>query len=244
MKRKRVLGVVISVMMITVAPMGIAAAQSSSSPNYQVDESFIGTGGLIDSSSPNYSGSESIGDTAVGEGSSANFQTQSGATTTDEPRLAFAVSTSNLNFGALSTSTAVTATASFSVLNYTSYGYVVQTIGTPPSSGGHTLTAMASTTTSQVGTEQFGMNLVANTAPTTFGVNPTQVPSGSFSSGAAASGYNTANNYRYVNGETIALAAASSGQTDYTISYIINASNQTPGGTYTGTQSLVCTGTY
>lgn len=244
MKRKRVLGVVTSVMIVIIAPMGIAAAQSSSSPNYQVDESFIGNGGAVDSSSANYSANESVGDTAVGEGSSTNFQTQSGTQSTNEPRLIFTVGTSTINFGALSTSATATATSTFSVLNYTSYGYVVQTLGTPPSSGAHSLAAMSSTGPSITGTEQYGINLVANTAPTTFGANPSQVPSGTFSSGAVASGYNTANNFRYVNGETIASAAASSGQTDYTIAYIINASTSTPGGSYTGSQSLICTGTY
>lgn len=243
MKRKRVVAVVIA--LVTVAGhFGLAAAQSASSPNYQVDESFIGNGGAVDSSSANYSATESVGDTAVGEGSSTNFQAQSGAQTTNEPRLAFTVGTSTLNFGALSTSATATATSTFSVLNYTSYGYVVQTLGTPPSSGAYTLAAMASTGPSVIGTEQYGINLVANTSPATFGANPSQVPSGTFSSGAAASGYSTTNNFRYVNGETIASASASSGQTDYTISYIINAATSTPGGTYTGTQSLICTGTY
>jgi len=94
------------------------------------------------------------------------------------------------------------------------------------------------------GTEQFGMNLVANTSPTTFGANPVQTPDSSFSSGAAASNYDTANNFRYVAGETIAYASESSGLTDYTISYIINAANTTAGGTYSGAQTLVCVGTY
>lgn len=244
MKRKRFLGVVVMLALLVILPAPTVWAQSSSSSNYTIDEGFIGPGGLIDSSSANYSGNETIGDTAVGDGSSTNYQTQSGGITTNDPRLAFTVGTSSINFGALSTSTPVTATSTFSVLNYTSYGYVVQTIGTPPTSGSHTLSGMSTTGVSVPGTEQYGINLVANTAPATFGANPSQVPSGTFSSGAAGSGYNTANNFRYVNGETIASASASSGQTDYTVSYIINASSSTPGGTYTGTQSLVCTGTY
>lgn len=153
------------------------------------------------------------------------------------------MNTSSLNFGSLSTSVATTATATFSVLNYTSYGYVVQIVGNTPSSGGHNLTAMAANAASSPGTEQFGINLVDNSSPNV-GADPAQVPNSSFSYGEAASNYDTANSFRYVNGETIALAPESSGQTDYTISYLVNVATTTAGGTYTGSQTIVCTGTY
>lgn len=222
-------------------------AQSSQSPNYQIDESFIGPGGTLESGSTNYltaPGGQSIGNTGgAGDSGSTNYQAQSGATTTSDPSLACITNTSSANFGTLSTSVVATATASFSVLNYTSYGYVVQTVGTAPSNGSHTLSALASNAASTPGTEQFGINLVDNTTPN-IGANPTQVPNSSFSYGEAASNYDTANSFRYVQGETIAFAPKTSGQTDYTISYITNISNTTPGGSYTGSQALVCTGTY
>ena len=97
---------------------------------------------------------------------------------------------------------------------------------------------------SAVGTEQYGINLKANTSPTTFGADPLQVPSSSFSYGIASTGYNVANNYRYVAGEKIAEAPQTSGQTNYTISYIVNVSTTTAGGAYSGSQSLVVVGTY
>jgi hypothetical protein len=103
---------------------------------------------------------------------------------------------------------------------------------------------MSSTTASVVGTEQFGINLKANTSPISFGSEASQAPDSSFAFGAATSGYNTANNFRYVAGEQIAGAARSSGETDYTISYIVNTSTTTPAGQYIGRQSLVAVGTY
>ncbi|MEJ0073194.1 MAG: hypothetical protein WDN27_03910 [Candidatus Saccharibacteria bacterium] len=220
------------------------ADQIPSSSNYSLPESYVGPGGAESSSSNNFTSTGTTGDLGVGNSNSANYNTQSGFNTTADPRLTLIINTSTANFGALSTTVASTATSTFSVLNYTSYGYGVYTIGAPPSMGSHALTGMPSTTASQVGTEQFGINLKANTSPITFGANPVQVPSGSFSSGAATSGYNSANNFRYVSGEQIAGAAKSSGETDYTISYIINTSITTPGGTYTGAQSLVVIGTY
>lgn len=221
------------------APTVLRAGQSNS---FRIDEDFIGGGGLVEESSANYKTGESIGDIGIGAydsaSSSSNYQIHGGYTTTSDPALAFIVNTSTINFGALSTTSTATATSTFSVINYTSYGYVIQTLGSPPTNGSYTLTGMNPATTSQVGVEQYGINLKANTSPISFGADP----SGGF--GVAASGYDTANNYKYVSGNTIASAPKSSAQTNFTISYIVNASNTTAGGSYTGSQTLICTGTY
>lgn len=218
----------------------------SSSSSYKIDEDFIGPGGNLDSSSTNYqleSGKSSLGNGGVGESNSSNYTAQSGATTSADPRLACVLNTSNLNLGALSTAATASGIATFNVLNYTSYGYVVSILGNPPSNGSHTLAAMSSNAASTISTEQFGINLKANSVPTV-GADPVQVPSGTFSFGAAAPNYNTANSYRYVAGETIANAIKASGETDYTISYIVNTATTTPAGNYSGNQTILCTGTY
>lgn len=221
-------------------------AQGTSS-NFRIDESFIGPGGALESSSTNYSidpGQQSTGNQGgVGESSSTSYGTQSGATTTSDPRLVCTVNSGSLNLGALSNSVTVTGTAGFSVLNYTAYGYNVAILGNPPNNGSHSLTALSSNSGSIVGTEQFGINLKDNATPN-IGSEAVQVPSGTFSFGAAASNYNLVDSFRYVSGETIAHAPKSSGQTDYTISYIVNTSTTTPGGSYLGNQTLLCTGTY
>ncbi len=237
-------GVRNGVLVVAIAVVFAAPTFAIGSTNYTIDEDFIGGGGTIDSSSPGYSSQDTIGGTAVGDASSANNRTQSGATTTNDPMLEFSVSTTSVNMGSLSTALAATGTAQFSVRNYTSSGYAVQMVGSAPSNGAHTLANMSSAVASSSGTEQFGVNLVANTSPTSFGSNPVQTPSADFSYGAAQTGYNTANLFRYNSGDTIAGAAQSSGQTDYTISYVANISSSTPGGSYQGQQTLVCTGTY
>lgn len=224
---------------------GTVIAQSSSN-NYQLNESFFGPGGELESESPNFRtapGGQSLGNPGGGESSSPNFGNQAGNPTTDDPSLACTINTGSANFGSLSTSVPSTATAEFSVLNYTSYGYVVNIVGDPPSMGSHELNDLESGGTSTPGTEQFGINLVDNSSPD-IGADPQQVPNNTFSFGEAASNYDTANNFRYVEGETIAQSVRSSGQTDYTISYLINISNTTPGGQYSGNQAIVCTGTY
>ncbi|MGH9856421.1 MAG: hypothetical protein ACRD4B_01125, partial [Acidobacteriota bacterium] len=152
-----------------------------------------------------------------------------------------------------STSATATATASFSVLNYTSYGYIVNVVGNPPAAGSYTLAGITTdptdpNSTSQQGVEQFGINLVRNIdflgVGNDLGADPAQVPDGTFSFGSVTTNYSVPGRFHYVPGETIASAPKSSGQTDYTISYIVNVSTDSGGGQYTGSQTIVCTGTY
>jgi hypothetical protein len=220
-------------------------AQSSSS--YQIEESFIGPGGNLESESDNFRtapGQQSVGNTGGSEARSGNFRTQAGNETTNDPSLTCGVTDGAVGLGNLSPSAPATGTAGFRVLNYTAHGYAVIIIGSPPNTGSHTLSAMSSTAASSTGTEQFGINLVANTSPAVQGANPVQVPDSTFSFGQAAPNYATTNQYRYVPGESVAFADESTGITDYTVSYIANISNQTPGGDYEGAQEIICIGTY
>lgn len=219
----------------------IAYAVVPQSNNYRFDESTIGSGGLIQSSSENFQGSNASGDLTVGNSASENFQVESGSQTTNDPTLAFAINTADANFGSFSASSPTVATATFSVANYTAFGYVVQIVGSPPTNGTHVIDPLPIEATSQVGIEQFGVNLVANTLPVSVGANPNN---GQFGFGEAAPNYNTSNSYRYVSGETIAKAPKSSGLTTYTLSYLVNVDSLTPGGKYTSDQTLIVTGTY
>jgi len=221
--------------------VGIASAAEPQSTHYHFSESTLGSGGLNQESSTNFQAGEFIGDLAVGNSASSNFQIYSGFDTTADPSLSFIVDSGTINFGSFSPSVAATTTSTFEVIDYTSYGYIVQIYGSPPTNGSHTITPMAVNNPSQVGTEQFGINLVSNISPVSFGANPNNGISGF---GQAATNYNTANNYRYVSGETIATGPKSSGLTIYTISYIVNVTSVTPGGQYTSNQTLVCIGTF
>ena len=230
---------------VLILATSFVSAQGTSN-NFRIDESYFGPGGSLESSSNNYStapGGQSLGNTGSGESESSNYKTQGGSQTTDDPRLACEVTSSALDFGNFSTSVTSVATATFSVLNYTAYGYVVQIVGDPPTNGSHTLSAMSSNGAANPGTEQFGINLVDNATPD-IGSNPQQVPDNTFSFGQAATNYDTADSYRYVTGETIAQSNETSGQTDYTVSYIVDTATTTPGGEYSTNQSVVCVGTY
>jgi hypothetical protein len=215
------------------------------SNSYQFQETSLGGTGLFNSQSANYQTAGTAGGIlGLGNSASSSFQVNAGNITTNDPALAFAVTNANATFTDFSPSIASTATSQFQVLDYTSYGYVVQLLGNPPTStSGHMLNTMGTTAPepSQVGTEQFGINLVANTSPISYGANPDH---GQFGFGGASSNYGTPNNFRYVNGETIVVGPKSSGTTIYTISYLVNVNTLTPGGQYTSNQTLICTGTY
>ena len=233
------LGFVLAWMMFAIGFSGVSA---STSPDYQLIETALGGNGSISAQSSNYQALQSGALIGVGTSTGTNYQAQTGHETTPDPALSFAILSANPSFGTFSPTGTVTATSQFEVSDYTSYGYVVQISGTPPTNAyGHQIQALATNSTPTVGIEQYGLNLVANTIPTTFGANPNF---GQFGTGNVAPNYATPNSYRFVSGDEIAYAGKSSGLTEYTISYIVDVSPKTPGGQYTSVQNITCTGTY
>lgn len=236
---------VISLVLVALFFGTTAYASVPTSPNYRFDESTVGVSSLLESNSANFRATSGAGDIGVGNSGSANFQTESGTKTTPDPNLTFAMTSTSANFSTFSPSSAQTTTATFSIINYTSFGYTVQLIGGALKAGDNEIDPMSATAASQPGTEQFGINLVANTTPSSFGANPNNgTAPNNFGFGQAATNYDTSNQFRYVSGETIALAPKSSGRTDYTLSYLVNVTALTPGGKYSADQTLVVTGTY
>jgi hypothetical protein len=233
--------IAIAILVFIIVQTQSTDAQALQSTNYKFDESSVGVDTLEQSTSSSYQSSSATSNLTVGNSSSTNYQVESGTITPHDPTLSFYISDVPANFGTFSATTAATATASFSVSNYTSYGYAVQIFGDPPSYGSHIIDAMTETGPSVPGTQQFGINLVANTSPISFGSNP---DNGQFGFGSVTTNYSTANSFRYVSGETIATSSKSSGKTSYTISYIVNVDNLTIGGQYTSNQTIIVTGTY
>ncbi len=128
------------------------------------------------------------------------------------------VSQSNVNLGTLSSGSASTGTATFSVRANVDSGYTVLTMSDPPvNESGAFLSPMSSPAASNPGTEQFGINVVQNRtncappAPANFGADPVRVPSSNFATGQAASGYNTCGLFKYTNGNVIAQTSGKGG---------------------------------
>lgn len=231
------------VLLVCAGGSGLAGADSASSTNYKVSETHFGSGGTLSECSTNYCAKASFGDAGVGSASSTNYKARFGSITTDVPLLEVIAEAKSDNLGVLDTSTTATASRYIKVRNYLSHGYVIQITGSPPSQGAHSFTPITTPSTSHAGAEQFGINLVANTSPSV-GANPVQVPNSGYSYGYATTDYGTANLFKYVDGDIIARSDSESGETDYTVSFIINISNVTPGGQYIGHLSAVVTSTF
>ena len=237
------LGKLILVVGIVMMNGGAILAQSSST-NYSIDEFFVGPGGNLDLNSASYSGRATLGDLGSGNFGSTNYQIYAGFTTTNDPYLEAAVNTTDVDLGVLDAGSVSSGTATFSVRTYLASGYVSKIYGgTLTNPDGYEIPALTTQTASSPGTEQFGLNLRDNATPDV-GTNPVQVPDSSFSFGLVNANYNTVDQFRFVSGDTIAYANSSSGQTDYTITYIANIIPVTGAGLYQATHSIVTTSTF
>jgi hypothetical protein len=255
-KRANITGLILSAL-LAVWP-AIASAQSTSSPNYRVDEAQFGTGGDVDSTSGSYRAQSNTGALGVGDSSSTNYDSVAGFVTPNEVFLEMVVENVSVDLGTLSDSAASSGAAqggtcncSFSVRTYLSSGYTVVTASQPPTSeGGSILNAKSAlgVPSTDVDVEEFGINLVDNASPN-IGANPANQPDNTFADGQAATGYSTADQFKYAVGDVIARSAATAtnpavGQTYYTISYVAKRSRLTEAGTYTLRHVLVAVPTY
>ena len=177
-----------------------------------------------------------IGDTgsvAVGIGN----DDQVSITATVDPILDFDVTDTTVALGTLSTSTVSSDTATMTASTNAGSGYSITVSGATLDTGSATIDAMAVAATSSVGSEQFGLNLKNNTTPNV----GTEASGGS---GVASAGYNTADNFKFATGETVASTASTSTTTTYTMSYIANIGSNTDAGSYAATHTYIATGNF
>jgi len=117
-------------------------------------------------------------------------------------------------------------------------GYVVTINGSTLTSGVDTITALAAQTASTVGNSQFGINLKANTTPSV-GSNVSGT-----GSGTATANYGTADQFRFVTGDSVASASGPTNSNTYTVSYIGNIAGITPAGSYSTILTYIATATF
>lgn len=149
---------------------------------------------------------------------------------------------SSVSLGTLTPSTSGTGTSQIGVTTNASTGYVITYNGILPTSGGNTIASIGAAATSPTqGTSQFGMNMVANTVPSSFGANPAGAGSAN-----PVTALNTTNQYSFTAGA--ATNAVSQGSADgfrlFTVSYLANVSGTQAPGTYTTVLTYVCTATF
>lgn len=211
-----------------------------SSENYQIESDGFGVSGQENQTSENYILSETVGETIANSAtsSSANYAIKDGFREMyQDLSLTFSVGSNSVSLGTLSATEAKTASHTMSITTNAPAGFNITVAGATLTSGGNTIDAVGGTAAaSSVGTEQFGINLVANTSPAV-GANP----SGTSPIGAAASQYNTANYFAYRSNDTIATSSAAINATTYTVSYLANVSSATESGNYATTLTYTAT---
>lgn len=227
---------------------GTVAAQIPSSSNYSVPESGFTSGSEIDANSASYNARTSIGDLGIGISESGSYLVFGGFISPDDEYAELTIPVTVIDMGVLDPGTPGTGTATFSARTYLNSQYIVVSPRDPPTSeGGAQIDPITTAAAFDANTEQFGMNLVANTSPVVQGALPSRQPvdDGTFAFGEAAPGYNTADNYQYNQGDIIARSVTRGyGETTYTISYLLNVTPSTPAGTYRMEQDLVLTATF
>ncbi len=152
--------------------------------------------------------------------------------------LTFTLGTSSVPLGTLTTAATASGTSTMSASTNATTGYTIVVNGTTLTSGGNTITALGSPTAAAVNNKQFGINLMANTTPS---VGTAVSGAGS---GTAATGYNTANSYKFVTGDTVASAGAPTNTNTFTVSYIANIDGVTAPGAYQTILNYVATANF
>lgn len=217
---------------------GTVHALTSTSTHYQVDSTQFGSGSTSQTCSTNFCANGGIGTVTAGETNNTTNSANLGQTTENGPSLDVSVDGGASDLGVLTTEQTATKITVVKIRSYLSGGYILQIIGSPPTYAGHTLSTPSTPTPSYAGVEQFGINAVANTTPAV-GANVLQVPSIQTSFGAVNANYATANLFMYNSGDVVAHSPTASGETDFTVSMILNISNVTPAGHYSGDFSAV-----
>lgn len=153
--------------------------------------------------------------------------------------ITFSLGATSVPLGTLSVSAVTSGSHTFTLATNGTSGAVLTVSGSTLTSGANTITAMSTAAASSVGSSQFGINLKLNTTPAV-GAEC----SGTAPIAAAATGYSTANSFKFVTGDTIASAANAINTTTCTISYIANIAGTTAAGSYTTTLTYIATATF
>lgn len=143
----------------------------------------------------------------------------------------------SINFGEFSTTSPNFSTSQFAGATNDPGGYSTFLAGATLSSGVNFIPALAVASQNNPGTGQFGLNLVANSNPDV-GQNRT-------GGGTAAPviGYNSPNQFKFGN-EIIASTPNSTNFNVFTVSYLVNVSNNQKPGIYTATMTYIATAAF
>lgn len=143
-----------------------------------------------------------------------------------------------IDFGELSPTRTSTGQTKLLVATNADYGYSIQVTGTTLTSGINVIPPMTSQDISRPGTSQFGMNLRANSTPSS-GQDPIGM-----GRGAPTSDYNVPNRFKFLSGETVAGYNDPDYFETYTVNYIVNVASSQPPGIYVSTLTYIALATF
>lgn len=161
-------------------------------------------------------------------------------TATVNETLTMTLASATVALGTLSTSATGTGTSAIQVATNAASGYSLTYSGNTlqAAAGAIDIDALATTTASATGSEQFGLNVVSNTAPSVgSNISGTGTATGS-------TGYTTANSFKFLTGDPIASASGPTNSNTITVSYIANISGATPAGAYSTLLTYVATANF
>jgi hypothetical protein len=150
----------------------------------------------------------------------------------------FTLAAATVPLGTLTTSSTGAGTSSMTASTNAASGYSVTVNGTTLMSGSNPIAALASPTASTMNTAQFGINLMANTTPA---IGTAASGSGT---GVPATGYGTANQFKFVSGDTVASATVPTNSNTFTTSYIANINGAAAAGSYSTLLTYIATANY
>lgn len=143
------------------------------------------------------------------------------------------------DMGQLSSQSTLTAQSQMAVGTNASAGFAITANAAPMSAGTNIINSLANPTESRPGTNQFGINLVANNSPTVG-----NDPEGPWTNATPTTTYGQPNRYKFVSGDVVASSPNVSLMRKFTVSYIVNSSDDLKAGVYSTTVTYIASGLF
>ena len=143
------------------------------------------------------------------------------------------------DMGQLSDTSTLTAQSQMAVGTNATAGFAITANGGTMAAGTSVIDPLTAPTESTPGSNQFGINLVANNKPSV-GIDP----EGPWANAIPSPDYAVTNRYKYNSGDVIASSSSVSLMKRFTVSYIANSSKSLRAGVYTTTVTYIATGRF
>jgi len=143
------------------------------------------------------------------------------------------------DMGQLDSESTLLAQSQMAVGTNASGGFAITANGTPMSAGTSVIDSPQVPTESIQGSNQFGLNLVANSEPSVG-----NDPEGIWANAIPSPDYSVSNRYKYVPGDVVAYSPNVSLMKKFTVSYIVNSSKDLRAGVYSTTITYIASGRF